>query len=243
MSLHALGGHSTPCDSDDAVVTSRRREPITILAVSDQVDPRIYSSTLKSRMEDVALVLGCGDIPSRYLEFLADALDKPVYFVLGNHMDEWATDPQSGRLYDPMGCCDLSAKVVFDRSTGLILAGLSGSPRYSGEGGQQFTEWQMSLKIARMVPRLLTHRLRRGRWLDVLVTHTPPRGVNDQNDVAHRGFASVAWFLRVFRPRYHLHGHIHLYDRNAVFRQQYHDVDVINVFPYQKLTLDFERDN
>ena len=65
------------------------RGQVTILAVSDQIDPRIYSGSIKSRMEDVEMVIGCGDLPARYLEFLADALDKPVYFVLGNHMDEW----------------------------------------------------------------------------------------------------------------------------------------------------------
>ncbi|MBX3071922.1 MAG: metallophosphoesterase [Thermomicrobiales bacterium] len=214
---------------------------MTVLAVSDQIDQRIYSSSIRSRMDDVKMVIGCGDLPARYLEFLADALDKPVYFVLGNHMEEWTRDPQSGKPYDPMGCVNLDARVIADRSTGLILAGLPGSPRYSGEGGQQFAEWQMALKIGRMLPRLVRNRLRRGRWLDILVTHAPPRGVNDRDDVAHRGFASIAWFLRRFKPRYHLHGHIHLYDRNELYRQRYHTVEVINVYPYQKLTLDCER--
>lgn len=210
---------------------------VTVLAVSDQIDERIYSSTLKSRMEDVLIVFGCGDLPARYLEFLADALEKPVYFVLGNHMDEWTRDAHSGRPFDPMGCVNIDSKVLTDPGTGLIVGGLPGSPKYSGEGGQQFSEWQMAMKIARMSPRLLVNRLRKGRWIDVLVTHAPPRDVNDRPDVAHRGFKSVRWFLERFHPRYHLHGHIHLYDRNAPFRQTYHDVEVINVYPYQKLRL------
>ncbi|HYH11726.1 MAG TPA: hypothetical protein VD789_05155, partial [Thermomicrobiales bacterium] len=61
---------------------------LRILAVSDEVDQRIYSSTIKDRMGDVDLVLGCGDIPATYLEFLSDALMRPVYYVLGNHAQE-----------------------------------------------------------------------------------------------------------------------------------------------------------
>jgi Icc-related predicted phosphoesterase len=210
---------------------------VTVLAVSDQIDPRIHSATLRSRMPDVQLVFGCGDLPARYLEFLADALERPVYFVLGNHMEEWTRDHVTGKPFDPMGCVNVGGAVVRDRSTGLIVAGLSGSPRYSGEGGQQFTEWQMAMKIMRMAPQLTWHRIRRGRWLDVLLTHAPARGINDQPDVAHRGFVSLIWFLRVFKPKYHLHGHIHLYDRSAPWRQTYECVEVINVYPYQKLDL------
>ncbi|CAN5769180.1 metallophosphoesterase [soil metagenome] len=211
---------------------------VHVLAVSDQIDPRIHSATIRTRMPEVQMVLGCGDLPARYLEFLADALEKPVYFVLGNHMEEWTRHYVTGKTYDPMGCINLDGKVVRDRSTGLLIGGLPGSPKYSGEGGQQFTELQMSIKILKMLPGLMRHRLRRGRWLDVLLTHAPARDVNDGPDVAHRGFKSMRWFLKAFKPSYHLHGHIHLYDRNIPHVAIYGDVEVINVYPYQKLDLD-----
>ncbi len=73
---------------------------IRALAVSDQIDPRIHSSSLKERMPDVQIVFGCGDIPARYLEFLADALDRPVYFVLGNHLEELTRHGERGRHYN-----------------------------------------------------------------------------------------------------------------------------------------------
>jgi len=210
---------------------------VQVLAVSDLIDPRIHSATLRTRMPDVQLVLGCGDLPARYLEFLADALEKPVYFVLGNHMEEWTRHHETGKAYDPLGCINLDGKAVRDSSTGLIIGGLPGSPKYSGEGGQQFTEWQMSAKILKMVPSLIKHRIRGGRWLDVLLTHAPPRDVNDGTDVAHRGFKAMQWFLKAFKPTYHLHGHIHLYDRNIPHVSRYCDVEVINVYPYRKLDL------
>ncbi len=214
---------------------------VRVLAVSDTVDPRIHSATLRQRMPDIDIVIGAGDLPARYLEFLADALERPVYFVLGNHMEEWVEDAQTGRIYEPMGATGLNGKVIYEPSSGLVLAGLSGSPKYSGEGGQQFTELQVYWTIARMAPRLLYQRIRRGRWVDVLITHAPPRDVNDRPDQAHRGFGAYRTFVRLFKPRYLLHGHIHLYDRNEPWQATLGETRVINVYPYRKLELDFEK--
>jgi hypothetical protein len=41
--------------------------------------------------------------------------------------------------------------------------------------------------------------------------------------------------MRVFKPRYLLHGHIHLYDLNARRRTRYHETDVINVYDHYVL--------
>ena len=92
-----------------------------------------------------------------------------------------------------------------------------------------------------MFPKLLYYRLRRGRWVDVLITHSPPRDVNDRLDQAHRGFAAYRTFVKLFKPRYLIHGHIHLYDRNEPWQAALGDTRVINVYPYQKLDLDFEK--
>ncbi len=43
--------------------------------------------------------------------------------------------------------------------------------------------------------------------------------------------------MRVFKPRYLLHGHIHLYRHNEVTRTFYHETEVINIYPYQILDL------
>ena len=61
---------------------------VNILALSDSVDDRVYSEQFHKSYADVDLVLGCGDLPIYYLEFVADALDKPVLYVRGNHDTE-----------------------------------------------------------------------------------------------------------------------------------------------------------
>jgi Icc-related predicted phosphoesterase len=216
------------------------RMTLRILAVTDEVDQRIYSPTVKDRMGDVDLVLGCGDLPASYLEFLSDALMRPVYYVLGNHAEELTRAGERGVPKHPEGCIDLGGKVVRDRGSGLIMAGLPGSIRYSEHEPVQYTEWQMAWMILKMAPRLLWNQVRHGRALDILVTHSPPRHVNDRDDFAHRGFKVMRRFLRWFRPRYQVHGHIHLYDRSQPNIVRFIDTDVINVFPYQRLDLTFD---
>jgi len=212
---------------------------LRMLAVSDEVDQRIYSTSLRERMSDVQLVIGCGDVPASYLEFLVDSLNRPVYYVLGNHAEELTRSGDRGVPKLPEGCVNLGGKVVRDPTYGLLMAGLPGSPRYSEREPVQFTEFQMTWMMLKMAPRLIWNRLRHGRYLDLLVTHSPPRDVNDREDFAHRGFKAMRGFLKHFAPTYQLHGHIHLYDRSIPNRVQFEDTGVINVYPYQTLDLTF----
>ena len=207
---------------------------IPILAVTDEVDPRIHSETLRQRMGHVEFVVSCGDLPVSYLEFIADALNRPVYYVLGNHTRRCA----QRRACKPNGAIELSGKVVQDPGTGLILAGFPGCLRYEDDQPAQFTERDIGLMAMKMAPRLQLNRLRQGRALDLLVTHAPPRGVNDRTDPAHRGFETFCGFLEQWKPAYHLHGHVHLYDRSQPYQQRFGDTEVINVFPYRLLELE-----
>lgn len=211
---------------------------IPILAVTDEIDPRIHSASVRERLGHVAFVVGCGDLPASYLEFLADALNKPVYYVLGNHAEELTRGAERGKARKPMGAVDLGGRVVQDPGTGLILAGFPGSPRYGDDEPAQYSELEYELMMARMTPRLLANRLRYGRALDVLVTHAPPRHVNDREDPTHQGFRSLRRFLSTYKPPYHLHGHVHLYDRNEPHEVQFEQTRVINVFPYRVLDIE-----
>jgi predicted phosphodiesterase len=56
-----------------------------VLAVSDQVVERIYSLAANGHFQDVSLILGCGDLPYTYLEYLVSMLNAPLYYVPGNH--------------------------------------------------------------------------------------------------------------------------------------------------------------
>lgn len=213
-----------------------------ILCISDQIDPLIYSSTIKERFADIDLVLSAGDLPLDYLEFIVTTLNKPVLFVFGNHnLKELPfykpsfedrlriRSFQEERDALSSGAVHVGSKVY--KEGNLIIMGLGGSLRYNN-GPNQFTNGQMNYEIWRLIPRLLFNKLRYGRFLDILLTHAPPLGIHDKEDPCHRGFKAFLWFMRVFKPRYLIHGHIHLYDLQDVRTTTYLQTQVINAYSH-----------
>ncbi len=227
-----------PVPAPEARISAAEPMTIPILAVTDEVDPRIHSETVRERLGHVAFVVSCGDLPASYLEFLADALNRPVYYVLGNHAEELSHRCNGDVKCTPTGAVNIGGKVVRDPGSGLILAGFPGCTPYGENDPAQYSEREISLMALKMAPRLHLNRLRYGRALDLLVTHAPPRDINDREDPAHRGYETLRGFLERWRPPYHLHGHIHLYDRSAPYRQQFAGTEVINVFPYRELEIE-----
>lgn len=208
-----------------------------ILCVSDQIDPYIYNSSIGERLAGVDAVISAGDLPDEYLGFISDALNKPVFFVFGNHNlksfgryhgDAWRKGGAWHRDWDAgTGATYVGFKCVKVRK--MLIAGASGCIRYN-RGPCQYTEGQMALKLLRLVPRLLLNRLLYGRFLDVFVTHAAPFGIHDKDDPCHRGFKCFLRFMHFFRPKYLVHGHIHLYDIQAERVTQYEGTTVINAY-------------
>ncbi len=219
-----------------------------ILAISDEVVEFIYSPRLKDQYAEVDLVLGCGDLPFYYLEFIVTVLNVPLYYVPGNH-DRLAQYHSDGRIvHRAEGCEPLDVRTAcFPSRTyparnpapagqdqpGLILAGLGGSMRYNQDEGHQYHEAQMLARSLSLAPQLMANRLRHGRALDILVTHAPPRGIHDAPDLAHTGFEVFRTFMDAFRPRLLLHGHSHVYRNDAITSTRYKDTQVLNVYPYR----------
>jgi hypothetical protein len=208
-----------------------------VLAISDKVEPVLYSPTICERVGKIDLILSCGDLPFYYIEYLVSMLNRPSYYVFGNHGRE--IEFQGGDWQQrtaPHGAVNLHLRTV--KEGFLLLAGLEGSIRYNDAPRFQYTDSQMWGNVARLMPGLLYNRLRYGRWLDVLVAHSPPYGIHDQPDRPHQGFHSFLAFMRWFKPRYLLHGHIHIYRQNVVTRTRYQQTEIINVYPFCILDLE-----
>lgn len=203
-----------------------------LLALSDRVVNAIYSSQICDLYGDVDLVIGCGDLPYYYLEYVVTVLSAPVVYVFGNHdRNQYMSD---GRVVSaPEGCISLEGRVV--RVGDLLLAGLGGSMRYQPRGVHQYTEEAMRRRVWGLVPHLVLNRLRHGRYLDILVTHSPPYGIHDGTDLTHTGFKSFLTLMRYFKPRYMLHGHKHVYRRDVRENTQYYETTVVNVYPRKVL--------
>ncbi len=211
-----------------------------ILTVSDKVIESIYSEAIEQRFGDVDLVLACGDLPPYYLEFIVSMLNAPLLYVFGNH-DQGIHTADGKFKYAPTGCINVDERVV--QVKGLLIGGLEGSMRYSGRGSYQYTERDMQLKALRMAPALWWNRLRHGRFLDILITHAPPYGIHDDTDLCHTGFKTLLRMMKTYRPRYLIHGHVHVYSPHTTTRTTYHRTQVVNTYGYRVIHLDAATSN
>jgi Icc-related predicted phosphoesterase len=208
-----------------------------VLALADEVSPVVYSENFPNNLPRFDVVLCAGDLPGYYLEFVASKLrTRPVY-VVGNHANALlrsADDPDQVRL--PGGCTNAHGDVV--EVAGLLVAGFEGSARYR-PGPYQYSELGYERMLAAMTPKLLWHRAKHGRAVDVLLTHAPPKGPHEGEDVAHRGVPAFNRFHRWWRPAVHVHGHVHLNGANAPRAYETAEgVRVINAFDFTLFEID-----
>jgi Icc-related predicted phosphoesterase len=180
------------------------------------------------------MILGCGDLPYYYLEFLVSMLNIPLFYVPGNH------DPKYNKL-DPSsqaeGCDFLDRRIA--RVKGLNLAGLGGSIRYRPIPSNQYTQVEMYMRLISFVPSLLKQRIKNHGVLDVIIAHSPPYGIHDDNDPAHVGFLAFRDIIRIVKPRYFLHGHTREYKGNLLPAvAKLGTTTVINVNPYRLLEVE-----
>ncbi len=210
--------------------TSIEQSVVNVLGVSDEVAPAIYHGSLRERFPDVQLVLGCGDLPPSYLEFIVSMLNVPCLYVPGNH-DGVPEHTDYGRtITKPEGARNIDGSVV--RHDGLIIGGLGGSVWYNG-GKHQYTQRAMMARVALLLPRIVWHQQRNGYGLDILLTHSPPAGIHDGSG-AHAGFRALRWLVDRFPPRYLIHGHIHRsYRISSQYETQLAHTRVVNTAPYQ----------
>ena len=202
-----------------------------ILALSDEVVDWIYSPALAERCAGIDLVIGCGDLPMHYMEFVTSTLNVPSYYVRGNH-DLYEIGEQGMIKTEPEGWLDLDMQ---RRSVGGIsLAGLEGCLRYKPYVPLQYTQREQRLRALWLMRTMVLPAIRGQRAVDVLVTHAPPYGIHDAADLAHTGFLAHEWLIRVARPRFLLHGHQHRnYAPLQAHATKVQDTLVINVHPYQ----------
>ena len=216
-----------------------------ILCVSDQISPLVYSSGAKTYFQDVDMVLCAGDLAMEYVDYIVTTLNKPTYFVFGNHnLEEFFvyhpnethrhTQERNSLLYCH-GAVYAGFKVIRDEK--LLIAGCSGSMRYN-HGDCQYTESQMKRRLRKMIPKLILNKIRYGRYLDIFLTHASPLGIHDKPDRCHRGFKCYRWFLKKFKPKYMIHGHIHLYDQNESRVTQWESTTIVNGFSHYVLEVD-----
>ena len=166
-----------------------------ILVLADCESKSLYEYFKPEKLEGVELILACGDLKPSYLDFFASMCRAPVMFVMGNH-----DKPYDAEAYG--GCVCIEDQIQVFR--GIRILGLGGSMRYHPEAVNQYTEKEMRRRIRR-----LRWKLKWNKGFDFLVSHAPAAGVNDLEDLPHRGFACFGELIEQYRPKLFVHGHVH----------------------------------
>ncbi len=183
-----------------------------VLALADQRPP-LDPALMAQRLHVDAVIL-LGDLDRAWVESL-ERLRLPRFGVHGNH--------------DPPGLLrDMEVEDLHMRRTsagGMTFAGFEGCIRYGAGGPHQYTQRQAS-KLAKRLPAA-----------DILISHCPPRGINDDpEDAAHIGFEGLRDWVDKHNPRHILHGHVHPLPGQVV--ERYGDTQVHYVSGAKVLRLD-----
>lgn len=194
-----------------------------ILVLADQESPALWDHFDKKKLSGIDLIISCGDLKPEYLSFLVTFTTAPVLYVHGNHDERYQKRP-------PEGCICIEDKVF--EYKGVRILGLGGSVRYR-PGEHQYTQREMEQRVKK-----LRFQLWRKKGFDILVTHSPAFGVNDGTDLPHTGFKVFNSLLDEYKPRYFLHGHMHLNYGRRPRICKYGETTVINCF--ERYLLEYE---
>ena len=187
-----------------------------VLFLSDEESKCYWDFFKKETFEGIDLIVSCGDLDAEYLSFLTTMTSIPVLYVKGNHDYKYVNRP-------PEGCICIEDDIY--EYQGIRFLGLGGSYRYR-EGGNMYTEDEMRGRVRRLWFKLLTKK-----GFDVLVTHSPALGVNDGEDLPHRGFGIFGELVEKYHPKYFVHGHVHMnYGRQYPREDAIGDTKVINSY-------------
>lgn len=196
-----------------------------ILVLADEESKYLWDYFEKSKLEGIDLIISCGDLKPQYLSFLATFAKAPVLYVHGNHDGKYDDAP-------PEGCICIDDDIYVHK--GIRILGLGGSQCYNF-GSYQYTEKEMRGRVRRLFWKLKKHK-----GFDILVAHSPAKELNDGEDLPHMGFQVFRELLDKYKPKYFLHGHVHLtYNWQQQRLCMYHNHTIV-INAYERYTFEYE---
>ncbi len=154
------------------------------LVIADRGPQIDFSSVIAEH--NVQLVITLGDLERHDLLGLTEVTDIPKIGVYGNHC--------SGNYMTELGIMNMHmATWEFD---GLLFGGFQGCVRYKeNPDAIMYTQAESENLFAQFPP------------VDIFLCHCPPRGINDEEEVAHQGFDGLRAYIDRTPPKVLLHGH------------------------------------
>ena len=84
-----------------------------ILTISDTESKLLWDYFDRKYLADIDLILACGDLDPRYLEFLVTLGHCPLLYVHGNHDEKY-------KQLSPLGCINIEDKIYVHNIYGII---------------------------------------------------------------------------------------------------------------------------
>ena len=183
-----------------------------VLVIADR-RPRINIAGVVQK-EGIELIITLGDLSRADILELKDIQDVPKIGVYGNH--------DSGTYMPELAIADMHLK-IWDYK-GLRFGGFQGCVRYKeNPDAIMFTQEEATQLMANFPA------------VDVFLSHCPPRGINDEEEVAHQGFDALLEYIERTPPKVLLHGHTYPTEETAV--RQHGQTKIEYVFEYKIIDL------
>jgi len=160
--------------------------------------------------ENIDIIITLGDLERSDIMQLAALPHMPKIGVYGNH--------DSGNYMKELGIVNMHRHIV--EFQGLRFGGFEGCVRYKeNPDAIMYTQEEAWQLIKGFLP------------VDIFITHCPPRGVNDEDEIAHQGFDALRDYVLQNKPKVLLHGHTYPTEETMVRRLG--ETEIIYVHKYK----------
>lgn len=177
---------------------------ITALVIADRPPHIPVADVLATNQIDLIITLG--DLEYTQIAELGMIHTVPKIGIYGNHCTP-------GYL-EQLGILDLHLQTTV--INGITFGGFEGSPRYKNDPYAKMYTEEEAARLLKEFPAV-----------DVFISHSPPRGINDEDDVAHQGFIALRDYIDTHQPTYFLHGHTYPTAEQLV--TQYQETHIVYV--------------
>ena len=106
---------------------------------------------------------------------------------------------------------------------GLTFTGFEGCVEYRKHSIEPMYSQKEATKLINKIPKV-----------DVFISHCPPRGINDDNDV-HQGWDALVKYIKRKKPKVLLHGHTYQTEKKLI--RQYKETRIEYVYGYRIVEL------
>jgi Icc-related predicted phosphoesterase len=174
------------------------------LVIADRPPKSPIKEIIEREANDLIITLG--DLEYSQISALEFVTEIPKIGVYGNHCTP-------GYL-ELLGITNLHLKTIV--INGITFGGFEGSHRYKKD---EFAKMYTQEDAMALMKDFST--------VDVFIAHSPPAGVNDEEDPAHIGLIALKVYLDDKHPKYFFHGHT--YPSEDTIVKKYKDTEIIYV--------------